>query len=157
MGRPIDARDWIFEVQDSTAICETWLPIENLTSFTHNPGENEETADTTTFDSRGYYEQDVMQRGATVEVEGQYAIDPRTGEQMPGQAYVDHVWTPQVGIDSRNLVRWRHRSQDHWTVWESTVTPDEQGGEVNDKTSWQATFTRCARPYRVPVCVEVAE
>lgn len=150
-SRPIDARGWLFEVLDATATTATWLPIAGLTSFTHNPGENEETAETVAFDSDGYYEQDVMQRGATLSVEGQYRIDKPTGKQDPGQAYVDTVWAYRLGIESRNQVRWRHKSQTEWVLWDSTVTPGEQGGETNDKTSWSATITRCGPPTSVPV------
>ncbi|GGW19864.1 hypothetical protein GCM10018980_25430 [Streptomyces capoamus] len=142
-GRPIDARGWIFEVQDLDADTETWLPISGITTFTHNPGENEETVDTTAFDSDGQYEQDVMQRGASLEVEGQYRIDKATKAQDPGQAYVDRVWAERLGIDSRNPVRWRHNTQTKWVVWDATVTPGEQGGGTNDKTSWSATVTKC--------------
>ncbi|MGW1770639.1 phage tail tube protein [Streptomyces sp. NPDC002104] len=142
-GRPIDARGWIFEVQDEDAQTDTWLPITGVTTFTHNPGENEETVETVTFDSDGQYEQDVMQRGASLEIEGQYRIDKTTKKQDPGQAYIDHVWAQRLGIDSRNKVRWRHNTQTTWVIWEATVTPGEQGGGTNDKTSWSATVTRC--------------
>lgn len=145
-GRPIDARGWIFEVEDADAGAETWLPISGITTFTHNPGENEETVDTTAFDSGGLYEQDVMQRGATLEVEGQYRIDKTTKAQDPGQAYIDHEWAQRLGIDSRNRVRWRHNTQTQWVIWDATVTPGEQGGGNNDKTSWSATITRCGAP-----------
>lgn len=148
MGRPIDARGWIFEVED-LGTPDTWLRIGNLTSWSHNPGENEETADTTVFESDGHYEQDVMQRGATIEVSGLYAAT--AGAQDPGQAYVDNVWTYRLGEDSRNQVRYRHTSQTSWTVWEATVTPGEQSGETNAKTSWGATFTRCGAPSTEPV------
>ncbi|MDT3395593.1 hypothetical protein RKE29_02825 [Streptomyces sp. B1866] len=142
-GRPIDARGWLFEVEDADAGTETWLTIGGTTSFTHNPGENEETADTTAFDSDGQYEQDVMQRGATLEIQAQYRVDKATGVQDPGQAYVDHAWAQRLGVDSRNRVRWRHKSQTAWVVWDATVTPGEQGGGTNDKTSWSCTVTRC--------------
>ncbi|MFJ9816159.1 phage tail tube protein [Streptomyces sp. NPDC101151] len=151
MSRPIDARRWLFEVLDVTAPTEKWLPIAGLTSFKHNPGENEETAETVAFDSDGYFEQDIMQRGATIEIEGQYRIDKATGAQDPGQAYIDTVWAYRLGIDSRNTVRWRHQTQTAWVVWDATVTPGEQGGETNDKTSWSASFTRCGKPTTAPV------
>lgn len=148
MGRPIDARGWRFEAEDADAP-GTWLPIGKLSTFTHNPGENEETADTTTFDSNGYYEQDVMQRGATLEIEGLYAAT--AGVQDAGQSYIDDVWAYRLGPDSRNRVRWRHSSQTQWVVWDATVTPGEQGGETNAKTSWSATITRCGAPTTAPV------
>ncbi|MEU9306956.1 hypothetical protein [Streptomyces sp. NPDC048256] len=142
-SRPIDARGWIFQVEDIGATEETWLPIAGLTTFTHNPGENEETAETVAFDSEGAFEQDVMQRGATLEIEGQFRVDKTTKAQDPGQAYIDTEWTQRLGIDSRNMIRWRHETQTKWVVWEATVTPGEQGGGTNEKTSWSATITRC--------------
>ncbi|MGW7514782.1 phage tail tube protein [Streptomyces sp. NPDC054796] len=142
-GRPISARDWIFEVEDH-ATPGTWLTIGRLTSWNVNPSENEETADTTTFDSEGHYEQDVMQRGATLSIEGKYAAN--SGVQDPGQAYIDDVWTYRLGEESRGQVRYRHKSQTSWAVWECTVSPGERGGETNDKVSWSASFTRCGPP-----------
>lgn len=149
MGRPIDARGWIFEVE--TAVADTFAAIGNLTSWTHNPGENEETANTTDFDSDGYYEQDVMQRGATIEVSGQWTAT--AGTRDPGQDYIDTVWTYQIGEESRGRMRYRHTSQTDWTVWECTVTPGSRGGETNAKTSWAATFTRCGAPTTEAVVV----
>ncbi|MCA1219889.1 phage tail tube protein [Streptomyces sp. 8L] len=142
-SRPIDARGWIFEVQDQSATEKTFLPVMGLTTFTHAPGENEETADITAFEDEGQYNQDVMQRGATLTIEGQYRIDKTTGEQDPGQAYIDQNWSARLGIDSHNTIRWRHKSQTTWAVWDATVTPGEQGGGTNDKTSWSATITKC--------------
>ncbi|MEU2759392.1 hypothetical protein [Streptomyces sp. NPDC007094] len=142
-SRPIDARGWIFEVEDAEAGSETWIPIAGINTFTHNPAENEETTETTVFESEGQYEQDVMQRGASLSIEGQYRIDKTTKAQDPGQAYIDTVWTNRLGFESRNRVRWRHATQTQWVVWDSTVTPGEQGGGNNDKTSWSATITRC--------------
>lgn len=150
-SRPIDARGWLFEVEDDDAATATWLPIAGITTFTHNPAENEEATETTAFDSDGMYEQDVMQRGASLTVEGQYRIDKTTKAQDPGQAYIDHDWAQRLGIDSRNRIRWRHNTQTKWAVWEATVTPGEQGGGNNDKTSWSATVTRCGAPTMVEV------
>ncbi|MEV7777799.1 hypothetical protein [Kitasatospora sp. NPDC088351] len=143
--RPIDARGWLFEVQDLKASTETWLRIGLLTSFSHSPGENEETEDTTSFDSDGFYEQDVMQRGASISLESKYAAD-KAGKRDPGQAYVDEDWVSRLGADSRNPVRWRHKSQTAWVLWDATVSPGEQGGGTTEKTSWSATITRCGKP-----------
>ncbi|WP_405018174.1 hypothetical protein OHV05_15405 [Kitasatospora sp. NBC_00070] len=148
--RPIDARGWLIEVQDLTATPETWLRLGLLTSFTHAPGESEETEDTTSFDDEGFASQDVMQRGATLSVESRFAAD-KVGKQDAAQAYVDNVWAYRLGADSHNPVRWRHRSQTTWVVWDATVTPGEQGGETNAKTSWSATITRSGKPTTAPV------
>ncbi|WP_079171459.1 phage tail tube protein [Streptomyces sp. CC53] len=144
MGRPIDARGWYFEVEDTTPTTPVWHRLPNINSWTYNPSENEETADTTTNDSEGYHEQDVMQRGATLEVSGLYAV---TGTlRDPGQDYVDNVWAYRFGSESRGRMRYRHRTQTEWTVWECTMSPGENGGEHNAKVSWGATFTRCGAP-----------
>ncbi|WP_370420333.1 phage tail tube protein [Streptomyces sp. QH1-20] len=150
MGRPIDARGWIFEVRDEVAATETWLRIGNLNSWSRNESENEETADTTTNDSVGYYEQDIMQRGATIEVEGLYS-QVTAGTPDPGQAYIDNEWAHRLGADSRNRVRWRHTTQKVWVLWDATVTPGEQSGGHAEKTSWGAKFTRCGKPSTAPV------
>ncbi|UNZ18870.1 hypothetical protein [Streptomyces sp. 891-h] len=141
MGRPISARDWIFEVEDEDAATATWLTLTKVNSWTLNRGENEEVADTTTNDSDGQYEQDIMQRGATIELTGLYSAT--TGVQDPAQQYVDTVWTVGVGEASRNRFRYRHKDQTEWTVWEATATPGEVGGEHNAKTTWGVTITRC--------------
>jgi hypothetical protein len=149
--RPIDARGWIFEVRDLEAETETWLPIAGLQTFNVNPGENEEVAETAAFESEGAYEEDVMQRGASLSLEGQYRVDRTTGTQDPGQAYIDNVWANAVGIDSHNPVRWRHKSQTTWVVWDATMTPGERGGGTNEKTTWAATIRRNGWPTTMPV------
>jgi hypothetical protein len=149
MGRPIDARGWLFEVESATP--DTWLRLSKLKSWTYNPSENEEAADTTTNDSDGYYEQDIMQRGATIEVSGLYAAT--SGTPDPAQDYIDKTWAFQFGEESRGRMRYRHTSQTQWTVWECTVSPGEQGGETNAKTTWGAKFTRCGAPTTAAVVV----
>lgn len=148
-GRPIDARGWIFEVESGTP--DTWLTFTNLKSWNVNPGENEEVADTTSFDSEGHYEQDIMQRGATLELSANLAMTSGTPDEA--QAYVDNVWSFRFGEESRGTIRYRHKSQQEWTVWEATVTPGERGGETNAKASWSATFTRCGAPSTASVAV----
>jgi hypothetical protein len=142
--RPIDARDWLYEVEDS--VNGVWLPIRGMNSFSYNPGENRETTDTTDFDSQGRYEEDVMQNGSSLKIEGKYEIDPTTGIRDPGQAYVD-AWADRLSYDSHNRLRFRHETQTtNWAVWDATVAPGEQGGGNNDKTGWSATFTRSGAP-----------
>ncbi|MFB7617828.1 phage tail tube protein [Kitasatospora sp. NPDC056181] len=147
--RPIDARDWIVEVEDS--VSGTWLPIRGLNSLTINIAENRETAEITDFDSNGRYEQDTMQNGASLAVEGFYEQDPATGARDPGQAYVD-MWADRLSVDSHNRLRYRHETQTAaWAVWDATVEPGEVGGGNNDKSSWSATFTRSGAPTTMAV------
>ncbi|MDN5858082.1 MAG: hypothetical protein L0H84_05610 [Pseudonocardia sp.] len=134
----INNRDWIFQILTAPA---TWTEIGELTEFTHNPGENEETADTTVFSDQGQYRQQIMQRGATLEITGKYGVTTAPARD-PGQALVDTLGT-KVGDESEGTIQFRHTTDTNWTEWDVTCTPGEQGGGTNEKTSWGATFTRC--------------
>ncbi|GCD94076.1 phage tail tube protein [Embleya hyalina] len=146
--RPIDARGWVYQVE---SVPDTWLDITHVNSFTYNPGENEETAETTWFGSDGYYEEDVMQRGASLSLEGQHATDSVTGAQDPGQAYIDNVWALGLGVASHNRFRFRHETQTSWVVWDATMSPGEKGGGNNDKSSWSVTIRRSGAPMTMVV------
>jgi hypothetical protein len=135
----IPARDIIVQIQDVTPA--TWIQVTQLTSATHNPSENEETADTTTFDSEGEYEQVVMQRGATLELEGFLRKDGTTGAKDAGQLRVEAL-AKLKGVASLGSVRFRHPMDTEWTVWNATFSQGEQGGGTNDMTSWSATITK---------------
>lgn len=137
--KKINARDIIVEVAASDGT--TFVEVAGLNSATLNPAENEETADTTTYASQGAYEQEVMQRGATIAVEGFLLKDDSTGAQDPGQARVE-VLGVAVAEDSVGKARFRHPVDTNWKVWNCTVSLAESGGANNDKSSWGATFTR---------------
>lgn len=139
--RKIPARDIIIQVSDGATPTETWIEIGGLTSATPNPGENEETVDTTDFDSDGAYEQVIMQRGATLEIEGSMLKDDTTGEQDAGQARLETLGAA-VGYASLGRARFRHPMDTVWKIWTCTVSLAEQGGGNNDMTSWGATLTR---------------
>lgn len=133
----INNRDWIFQILTAPTV---WTEIGELGEFTHNPGENEETADTTVFRDQGQYRQQVMQRGSTLELTGKYGVTG--GTRDPGQLAVDELGA-LVGDESEGTIRFRHTTQTDWTEWDATVTPGEQGGGTNEKTSWSAAFTKC--------------
>ncbi|MCC5580583.1 hypothetical protein IMZ11_33695 [Microtetraspora sp. AC03309] len=148
--RKINARDIIIEVEDDTP--DTWLRIENLATVTHNPGENEETVDTTDYDSEGAYEQEIMQRGSSLALEGQAKKDHLTGALQPGRARVEEMaGEDKVGYDSLGRVRFRHPMDAKWRVWDATFSLGEQGGGPNDKTSWSATITKSGKTTLVDV------
>ena len=139
--RKINARDIIFQVEDSTP--GEWLRVERLTNVNVNPGENEEVAETGDYDSEGAYEQEIMQRGASLELEGMLMKDDLTGALPPGRARVEEMCgEDKVGYDSLGRVRFRHPMDSVWKVWSCTFSLGEQGGETNDKTSWGATITK---------------
>lgn len=141
----IPVRDIIFEVSDGAAT-PVWTEVGGLTSFTFNPGENEETSDNTTFDSEGAYEQYVMQRGAVIELEGKLLSDPADDARDPGQEQIEeNAGGDKVGIASLGKVRFRRPGATSWKVWSCTFTLGEQGGETNDTSGWAATITRSGK------------
>lgn len=149
----ISARDIVIQVAEANGT--TWTPVGGLTSAVPNPSENEEVADTTTFDSRGYYEQEVIQRGATLELEGFLLKDSSTGALDPGQARIETLAT-EVGSASVGKLRFRHPMDTQWKVWNATFTLGEQGGGNNDKVSWNVTITRSGPSTTAPVSTGAA-
>ncbi|MEC3977905.1 phage tail tube protein [Amycolatopsis sp. H20-H5] len=140
VARKINARDIIIQVREADGI--TWSAIGGLNSATPNPSENEETVDTTTFGSQGNYEQEIMQRGASLALEGFLIKDDTTGTQDPGQARCEVVGT-LTGYASLGAIRFRHPMDAAWKVWpEATFTIGEQGGGNNDKTGWKCDIMR---------------
>lgn len=139
-AQKIPARDIIVQVQDGEDPA-TWIQVTQLTSATRNPGENEETAETTTFDSQGEYEQYVMQRGATMELEGFLRKDSDTGVKDPGQLRIEQL-AKLKGVESIGHLRFRHPMDVEWTKWDATFSQGEEGGGTNDMTSWAATITK---------------
>lgn len=137
----IAARDIIVQVSDGQ-VTPTWTAIAGFTTAKLNPSENEENTDITTFDDDGQYSEVIMQRGATLEVEGFMIKDDATGAQDTGQARCEAL-AAAVGYASRGQVRFRHPVDSQWKVWTATVSVGEQGGENNDMTAWAATFVRC--------------
>ena len=142
--RQINARDLIIEISDGAA-SPTWVGIGGLTSGTITLNENEEFADTTTFDEEGYYSQEKMQVGAKIALEGKYLQDPVTGVRDVGQALVETLHD-RLTYDSNHGVRFRYPGSTTWKVWSATISVGEQGGETNDKTSWSVEIVRCGPP-----------
>lgn len=139
-GVKINARDIIIQVSDGQ-VSPTWIVIDGLNSVTVNAGENQAVTDTTTFASQGSYEHEIMQRGASIEMEGFVLKDAVSGAQDPGQARCETLST-FVATASLGALRFRHPVDSQWKVWTATFSADEQGGENNDKSSWSMTATR---------------
>lgn len=142
--RRINARDIIVEIESSTP--DSWLPIERLQNVVVNFGENEETADVTDYESDGAYEQEIMQRGASMTLEGLALEDDSTGALPPGRGRVEEMaGEDKVGSDSLGRVRFRSPRSQTWRIWTCTVSLGEQGGATNDKVSWSATITKSGK------------
>lgn len=134
----IPARDITVMVETATA--GTWVEVSNLTAVTPNPAENEQTADTTTNDDNGAYSQRIMQRGASITLEG-YKVKNGTGAEALGQARLEEL-AAGVGEGSVGKIRFAHPSDTQWKVWSCTVSGGTGGGGINDMTGWSVTCVR---------------
>lgn len=138
----LPARNIIFQAQAADGV--TWLSVGGMNDFSADPSANSATADTTTFDSGGTYEQRVMQRGAMITMAGLRLADTITGALDAGQARLDTLGT-LTGEASVGTVRFRYGSADpQWRVWTATVESSALGGKNNDETTWGAKITRSA-------------
>ena len=149
----LNARDMVIEAAepDSLALSTpTWVEVAGLTNFVVNDEENEETAETGTFQDEGNYRQEKMQKGAQVELEGFSLADSVTGVPDPGRGVL-REWHERLGAASEGRVRFRHKLEDEWTVWTATCTVGERGGELNDKMSFAATLVRSGPSTKVEV------
>lgn len=138
--RRINARDIIVQVRAADGT--TWLGIKDLTSIVPKPGSDEEKATTTTNDSGGNAEGEIMQRGYAMDLEGLKNLDHITGAADPGQARCEDLAT-RVGYDSLGAIRFRHPLDSTWKVWaEATFSVGDGGGGTNAKVTWKCTITR---------------
>jgi hypothetical protein len=138
--KKVNARDIIVQVQAADGV--TWLAIGGLKSVKPNPAENEDKVDTTTYDSQGTYEQEIMQRGFGLTLEGFELKDPQTGALDVGQARCETLAT-QTGYNSLGVIRFRHLMDTQWKNWAgATFSVGEQGGGNNDKSAWKCTVMR---------------
>lgn len=139
-SKQINARDLIVQVQNAD---NSWtIPgLTGLTTASVDWSANEETADTTTYDSAGAYEQEIMQRGASLKLEGKKKQDTITGVYDTAQARLDTLAT-QVGASSQGAIRFRYPQENTWRNWVCTVSRGEEGGGNNDKTGYSYTITR---------------
>lgn len=146
-GTKLNARDLIVEVEDPDT-ADDWTQVDGINSATVNKAENEEITDTTTFESDGDYEHEIMQRGRSLALVGFYYDD--AGERDPGQLLVETM-ADRKASESLGRVRMRYPSWEDWVIWTATFSEGEQGGGNNDKTSFNATIRRSGPSDSEPV------
>lgn len=140
----VNARDVIFEVYDADGV--TTHAIEHLKSAVHNPGENEVVADTTDFDSDGAYEEEVMQRGASITLTGEEMEDDTTGALPVGRARIEALaGQDALGSASKGKVRFRTPKATQWSIWNCTVRLSQKGGDTNVKSTWGAVIRKSGK------------
>lgn len=135
----LNARSYVLEVESSTP--DTWLDVPNMRTFNINPDANAVTAEITDFDNAGYYDEEVMQRGAELQVESFDIVDDSTGAAA-GAFERLLTLANATGPSSGGTIRFRNTYSDEWIVWDVTVRNTAQGGGTNDKSALNFTFTR---------------
>lgn len=133
-----DSRGCEFEIEDP-ASPGTWRAIGGLN--THTISRSSSNVDTTTYASDGDEEQQIMQRGMSLKLEGFRLIDPDTGDQDAGQALVEALGDGKSD-DSLGSIRFAGPGATQWRVWTATAELGDEGGDNNAKESWSVTFTR---------------
>lgn len=129
----ISARGYIFQV--AVGAGPTWTPIAGIKTFAPNPGDHDSHVDATDFDSNGQYEEMVLQRGASLKLEGNRRIDKTTGLADPGQKALDDL-AQGLAENSIGQIRYRHSTEVQWRVWNCTAKSSELGGGTNDLGKW---------------------
>lgn len=139
--RKIAARELIVQVSDGAGV-PTWLGIAGLNNHAFNPGENEESTNTTDYTSAGEYEGLIMQRGGSLKLEGFQMRDHLTDALDAGQARCEVLGAAKA-YGSLGAIRFRYPASSTWKVWNgATFSLGEQGGGNNDMGSWSVTITR---------------
>jgi hypothetical protein len=133
-----NARDCVFQIENPSSP-GTYVAIGGINTFTKS--RNAANTDTTTFASAGDYEQQIMQRGKTLKLQGFRLKDPATGVLDPGQILVEALADKKSDASLGNF-RFAAPGDTTWEVWAVTAEMDDEGGGNNDKVSWGVTFTR---------------
>jgi hypothetical protein len=128
------AREWKIEVKNSSS---EFVEIGGINTFAFGGGKTD--ADTTGFDSEGWSEHLVAQRGRTLTIEGFFLEDPTDGTRDPGQAVIDELASK---ISSEAIGDFKLTTPGGKVMqFSGSVEPADVGGSTNDVTSWGATIT----------------
>lgn len=127
------AREWTIQVKNSSSV---FVDVGGINTFTFGGGKTD--ADTTGFDSEGWAEHLVVQRGRTLTIGG-FFLEDSVGARDPGQAVIDGL-ASKIGAEAIGDFK---LTTPGGKVWEfsGSVEPADVGGGTNDVTSWGATIT----------------
>ena len=140
------ARDLLCELNTGTTAVPVWTPIGGLNSLTFDTDKSD--VDDTDFDSDGWAEHKVVQRGRSISLEGFYKEDPDTGAQDPGQEALIAL-SDAVGYDSLKPFR---ITTPGGNVTEYKVSADakQTGGGTNDDSGFTCDLTVSGKPVYTP-------
>jgi predicted secreted protein len=139
-SKQINARDLLFQVLAADGT--TWNTVTGITTASIKWDDQEQNVDITTYDDAGAYSQEIMQRGASLQIQGRKKQDSVTGVYDVGQARLDTLATT-VGVSSQGSIRFRYPVETTWRNWTATVTRSDEGGGSNDKVGFSYTVMRC--------------
>ena len=134
------ARDWTAKIktgEDATTGTAIFTLIRGLSTLTFSG--DKEDADTTGFDDGGRGSHLVASRGNSVSLEGFYLVDRETGARDPGQQAVEDL-ADKVGYDSLDVFQITDPAG-NMKEFQASAGLGDQGGGVNDPTSWSAELT----------------
>ncbi len=130
------ARGWSFEINTGTEGAPTWTKIGGIETFSI---EKEKTdAEGTDFDSAGWAEHVVAERGVSISLEGFHKEDSSTGDRDAGQEAVEAL-ADAVGDASLDQFRMTSPGGNTWTFYASADVGGPGGGR-NDYASWSCTL-----------------
>lgn len=126
------ARDWTVEVDDGTG---TYLTVNSLDQITFAGNKND--TDVTDFDSAGWEEHLVSQRGRTLTLQGNWLEDPSTGTLDAGlQRLLD--LNDLVGAAAASSFRMTSPGGNVKTFSATVNFGQGPDGATNDQGKWQA-------------------
>jgi hypothetical protein len=140
------ARDVVAELNTGTDGVPVWTPVGGLTSLTFDSDVSE--TDDTDFDSDGWAEHKIAQRGRSVSLEGFYKEDPATGAQDPGQEALIAL-SDAVGYDSIKSFRITTPGGNA-TTYKVSADAKITGGGLNDNSGFNCDLSVSGKPVYTP-------
>lgn len=131
-GCPVNIRNWLVEIQDKSAVSETWIRIYGLTSLSRTvDSDTEDGSQTTDIWSEPY----VTKRNGNLSLEGNPVVVESTGERDPGQEMLTN-YADLAGCDGDATLRVTDPYGHSW-IGDYIVTSHESASDENDETeSW---------------------
>ena len=131
-GCPVNIRNWIVEIQDKSALSETWIRIYGLTKLTRGvDSDTEDGSQPTDVWSEPY----VTKRNGSATLEGKPVVVESTGVRDAGQEMLTE-YADLAGCDGDATLRFTDPYGHSW-IGDYIVTSHEQSSDENDETeSW---------------------
>jgi hypothetical protein len=140
------ARNLLAELNTGTDVAPVWVPIGGLNSLTFDTDVSE--TDDTDFDSDGWAEHKIAQRGRSISLAGFYKEDPATGAQDAGQEALIAL-SEAVGYDSLKPFRITTPGG-NTTVYMVSADAKQTGGGLNDNAGFNCDLSVSGLPVYTP-------